>query len=85
MPDDFTFHRRGDFHRRFVGHDRSQHLIFGYIGTDLSKPFNEFCFRNPLTHVRHLDDMFAHQEFSITCFSAAPTRAGPGKYSHSWA
>ena len=77
-------HGRGNLHRGLVGHDVGQHLV-GDDGVALPHmPGDQLHLGNAFADVRRLDDVRAHHA-SMARRKAAPTRAGPGKYSHSWA
>ena len=70
-------HRRRDLDGGLVGHHVGQHLVFGDRVAGLDMPGDEFDLGDALAEVGHLDDVDRHD--SIARFSAAATRAGPGK------
>ena len=75
-------HRRRHFHRRLVGHDFDDELVFGHGVARLGVPGDDFRLDRAFTQIRHLEDELAHAD-SMTALSAVATRAWPGKYSHS--
>ena len=75
--------RRGVyFHNRLVGRQFNERGIFLDEVTRLDVPGDYLGRHRAFTEVRNLEDVAAH-EASMTDFSAAMIRAGPGKYSHS--
>ena len=72
-----ALYRRRNLDRRFIGHHIGERLIFLHLIARLDMPGDHFDFGNAFTDIRHLDHVDVHA--LIARFSAAPTRAGPGK------
>src|SRR5690606_29435976 len=88
--------RRRHLHRGLVGHDIGQHLVFNDGIAWLDMPFNQFDLGNAFADIRHFYNVYTHAYFPpwsaagtasgfMTRLQASATRAGLGKYAHSWA
>ena len=53
--DHFAVHRRGNFHRRLVGHHVGQYLVFGDRVAGLHVPFDQLHFGDAFADVGHFD------------------------------
>ena len=73
---------RGHLDHGLVGRHLDHRLVFGDAVADLDVPRDDLRGDRAFAEVRQLHDMAAHFA-SIVAFSAAATRAWPGKYSHS--
>ncbi len=81
--DDLACHRRGHLHRRLVGHHVDHVLVLVHVVADLHMPGDDLRFRRAFADIGQLEHITTHPQASMARFSAAITRAGPGKYCHS--
>ncbi len=78
-PENLAADRRGNFHRRLVGHHSRENRVLPHEVADLDVPFHQFGLRDAFADIGKLDHVFAHAHASKVSRRARASLAGPGK------